>query len=495
MVAFGGVAHALRCAVDIQRAICAHVPAEGGEPIAVHIGIHTGDALDEGDDYLGHTVIVASRLADAAGAGEILVSSLSEQLVQGSGEFAFDRHRETPLKGMAGRNRPRSSPGPSDWVDPRERWEQAGLYDPHDPAAAERLALLEYLTARGATIEQMVEAHRLRTLPAVAGDLVTAGRTGTTTVADIAEHTGVPIQSVLHALVAAGIPAQPETEIPADLASVMAAFEQGSAILGEEAVLAFTRVLGAAANNIAEAAIALFFAELGPGTVREGPDELARARLAEAATTAFTSVPEVLADLVMDAFERAQRRADAARSWIGPVPSDAEGPSEVVALGFVDLVGSTAWAQSINLRQQNLALTRFESAAWTSAVLAGGRVVKMIGDEVFFAAPTAEAACRVAAEVCRAAAEDDVLPPARGVVGIGAATPREGDYFGPLVNLLSRLVKMGAPGEVVVTEAAAADLSPEEWSLRPLEPAELRGIAEPVNAFVADPRPPAALGT
>ena len=67
----------------------------------MHIGVHTGDAVDEGDDYLGHTVIVASRLADAAGAGEILVSSLSEQLVQGSGEFTFDGLRETRLKGMA----------------------------------------------------------------------------------------------------------------------------------------------------------------------------------------------------------------------------------------------------------------------------------------------------------------------------------------------------------------------------------------------------------
>jgi class 3 adenylate cyclase len=101
MVAFGGVARALRCAVDIQRAFDAFGPAEGGEPIAVHIGIHTGDAVDEGDDYLGHTVIVASRLADAAGPGEILVSSLSEQLVQGSGEFAFDGHRESQLKGLA----------------------------------------------------------------------------------------------------------------------------------------------------------------------------------------------------------------------------------------------------------------------------------------------------------------------------------------------------------------------------------------------------------
>jgi adenylate cyclase len=95
------VARALRCAIDVQRSFFAYVPSGGDEPIAVHIGVHTGDAVDEGDDYLGHTVIVASRLADAAAAGEILVSSLSEQLVQGSGEFTFDGHRETPLKGMA----------------------------------------------------------------------------------------------------------------------------------------------------------------------------------------------------------------------------------------------------------------------------------------------------------------------------------------------------------------------------------------------------------
>jgi class 3 adenylate cyclase len=100
MVAFGGVARALRTAIDIQRAVDAHEPDDDGEPIAVHIGVHTGDAMDEGDDYLGHTVIVASRLADVAGAGEVLVSSVSEQLVQGSGEFAFSGHREARLKGM-----------------------------------------------------------------------------------------------------------------------------------------------------------------------------------------------------------------------------------------------------------------------------------------------------------------------------------------------------------------------------------------------------------
>jgi adenylate cyclase len=374
-------------------------------------------------------------------------------------------------------------------VDAEEAWRGAGLYDPLDAASADRLGLLRYLTERGATVEQMVEAHRVGALPGVAGELVTQSRTGMVSVSDIAERCGLPVSRVMRILLAAGIPVERETEVPADLETLMSAFEAGAALMGEEAILAFTRVLGSAANNVAEAAIALFFAELGPGTLRGGPDELGRARLAEAATNVFTEVPDVLAHLVMDAFERAQRRAQTTRSWLGPVPSaddEGDGPTEVVALGFVDLVGSTAWAQTLPLRDQNLALTRFESAAWTSAVLAGGRVIKMIGDEVFFAAPTAEAACRIGLEVCRAAAEDDVLPPARGAVGIGPATPREGDYFGPLVNLLSRLVKVGAPGEVVVTEAVAEELPPDEWVARPLEPASLRGIDGPVRALVVD---------
>ena len=275
--------------------------------------------------------------------------------------------------------------------------------------------------------------------------------------------------------------------------------------MGDEAILAFTRVLGAAAIQIAEAAVALFYAELGPGTEREGQDELTRAKLAEAATLVFTAVPNVLAQMVMDQFERSLRRAVIVRgSWEPETSSGSASPSdttdtdalqaathdattELVALGFVDLVGSTAWAEGLNLRDQSLALSRFESVAWSSAVLSGGRVVKMIGDEVFFAAPTADAACRIGVDVIRAAAEDDVLPPARGAVGLGSATPREGDYFGPLVNLLSRLVKAGAPGQLVVTERTVAALAPDDWAVRPLEVEHLRGIDQPVKAFVVEP--------
>ncbi len=365
-------------------------------------------------------------------------------------------------------------------------WEEAGLYDPNDTNAPDRLALLTYLSERGATIEQMVEAHHAGALPGVASDLVTQRATPMVTARDIAARSGVAERDVLRVLLAAGIPAQADTELPADLVGLLDAFKLGSALMGVEPILAFTRVLGAAAINVAESAIALFFAEFGPGSVREGHDELSRALISEAATRAFIGVPDALGHMVLDAFERAQRRAQLARPWSEPGADDAlvlEGSTEVVALGFVDLVSSTAWAQSLGLREQSLALTRFESAAWSSAVLAGGRVVKMIGDEVFFAAPTADAACRIGLEVIEAAAADPVLPPARGAVGIGPAIPREGDYFGPLVNVLSRLVKTGAPGELVVTDAVAEALSPDEWSLRPLEPAPVRGVEAPIQSF------------
>jgi adenylate cyclase len=374
-----------------------------------------------------------------------------------------------------------------------EAWQKAGLYDPSEPNEAERLALLEYLTERGATIEQMVEAHRQGTLPGVAGDLVTQGRSHLVPVTEIAERSGVPVERVLRVLLAAGIPATPQTELSEELVRLMAAFEQGRALLGEDAVLAFTRVLGASAMNIAEAAVALFFAEFGPGTIREGPDELARAGLSEAATTAFTAVPDVMAQAVMDQFERSQRRAQLARVWAAPaVRSEDDGPAETVALGFVDLIGSTAWAETQSLRDQNLALTRFESAAWSSAVLAGGRVVKMIGDEVFFTAPNVEAVCRIGTEVCQAADDDPALPPARGVVGVGPAIPREGDYFGPLVNLLSRLTKVGGPGELVATQAAVKELPPERWEVEELEPVDRRDVPGPVRVFRVEPKEPSA---
>jgi len=373
-------------------------------------------------------------------------------------------------------------------------WEAAGLFRPDDEGADERRALLDYLSARGATVAQMAEAHRAGGLPGVAGELVVGQGRATLSLEEMAGRAGIGVERLRRVLLAAGLPVTAEAELPGDLVEVMTAFEQAASLMGDDAILAFARVLGAAASTIAEAAVAVFYAELGPGTGRAGLTELERAQLSERAATAFTVVPDALHRVLLAQFDRAVRRTQLARGWPsateGPGAPAAAEPSERIALGFVDLVGSTAWAEGLSLRDQSLALSGFESTAWSSAVLAGGRVVKMIGDEVFFVAPSVDAACRIALQVCAAVAVDPQLPPARGAVGYGLVIPREGDYFGPLVNLVSRLVKVADPGVVVVTAEAASALPTDGgWTRNELAPKTLRGVEHPVSVFAVDRAP------
>ena len=70
MVAFPSAVAAVRCAVDMQRATAAT-----GE-LELSVGLDAGEPLPEGDDLYGTSVIVASRLCDAAASGEILASEI-----------------------------------------------------------------------------------------------------------------------------------------------------------------------------------------------------------------------------------------------------------------------------------------------------------------------------------------------------------------------------------------------------------------------------------
>ncbi|HEY1635372.1 MAG TPA: DUF1707 domain-containing protein [Acidimicrobiales bacterium] len=101
MVAFAGAGKALRCAVAIQQAFAERNTTVPDESIDVHLGLHTGEAVRQGDDFLGRTVIVASRITAQARAGEILVSSLIHELAASSGEFSFGEPRRAELKGIA----------------------------------------------------------------------------------------------------------------------------------------------------------------------------------------------------------------------------------------------------------------------------------------------------------------------------------------------------------------------------------------------------------
>jgi putative ABC transport system ATP-binding protein len=116
MIAFPAARRAVSCAVAIQRAMAAY-DEHTSAPVALRIGIHTGEATSEGYDFFGRSVIVAARVAGVAGSAEILVSSFVRELVGSAGDVAFDGGREVTLKGLAGTQRVYSV----DWHAPTRR--------------------------------------------------------------------------------------------------------------------------------------------------------------------------------------------------------------------------------------------------------------------------------------------------------------------------------------------------------------------------------------
>jgi class 3 adenylate cyclase len=102
MVAFASASRAVECAVAVQRAFAAAAEEEPDEAIRVRIGLHTGEAIRERDDFFGRNVILAARIAAQAQGGEVLVSSLLKELTEADADVRFGEPRELSLKGLSG---------------------------------------------------------------------------------------------------------------------------------------------------------------------------------------------------------------------------------------------------------------------------------------------------------------------------------------------------------------------------------------------------------
>ncbi len=101
MLAFASARRAVHCAQSIEDAIAERF-RDPGSPIRVRIGIHVGETVREADDFFGHAVNYAARVASEASGGEIVVSSLVHGLLAQTGEFDFGEPRVVELKGIDG---------------------------------------------------------------------------------------------------------------------------------------------------------------------------------------------------------------------------------------------------------------------------------------------------------------------------------------------------------------------------------------------------------
>ncbi len=123
-----------------------------------------------------------------------------------------------------------------------------------------------------------------------------------------------------------------------------------------------------------------------------------------------------------------------------------------VCVGFADLVGFTAQTQQLPEDELASVVDRFENIAYDVVSRHGGRVVKMIGDEVMFTIDGAASGAELALALAEEFRGDEHLSDVRVGLASGSVLEREGDVFGPVVNLASRIVSIAYPGSVVVSK-------------------------------------------
>ena len=100
MLAFSSAHAALRCAIEIERTFGDR--SRSAEPLKVRIGIHSGFVITDADDFYGRNVVLAARIADTAGGGEILLSAAVKQYTESDPSFDFEHRGNFRFKGLHG---------------------------------------------------------------------------------------------------------------------------------------------------------------------------------------------------------------------------------------------------------------------------------------------------------------------------------------------------------------------------------------------------------
>jgi adenylate cyclase len=308
--------------------------------------------------------------------------------------------------------------------------------------------------------EQLLE----RALESVAEGTVSGDRRYTAR--ELADLTGVDLELARRLRRAMGLPDVAEDE-PAFFEEDLKALERAKVLMDEDGLTAaellqLTRTLGLAASRMADAVVGFWTDRVLTGAAGgEDPDGLLPA-------------PKRVEDLeIVVGYLLRRHLLDSISRRIGDA-SDSEA-GHVVSVGFADLVGFTSLSEQLSDTETAELIERFERVATDIIVGGGGRVVKMIGDEVMF---TAEPP--MVAEIALSLAEtfdSPDLPSVRVGVAMGNVVSQSGDLYGPVVNLASRATMAARPGSVLISPSLAEVITGDDrYSVSPIRAHKLKGI-------------------
>ena len=291
---------------------------------------------------------------------------------------------------------------------------------------------------------------------------------GKYTPVELAERVGMPRELSKRFWRAMGFPDVPDderifTDVDADaLSTVQAMLTLG--LTNVDVAIQLTRVIGSSQARIAEAM-------LGSNDQRAASSDVASGDLFAMAADASLETQGRLLDYV---WRRHLQAAIRRRLMSNGTPGQ---PTAPLAVGFADLVGFTAMSQQISEKELAAVVSRFEALAFDAVTEHGGRVAKMIGDEVMFVVEGVGPALETALGLAEAYADDDLLSDVRVGLAYGDVLALEGDYYGPVVNLASRIVNIALPGAVVVSASVHEALGDDpRYVFHPLRVRSLKDI-------------------
>jgi adenylate cyclase len=331
----------------------------------------------------------------------------------------------------------------------------------------------DLLHAHGVTDEEIDQAVADDVLDLFVVDRILVPSRRRYTRVEVAELTGVNIVVLERFWRALGFPNVNEDELAfTDLDLEAVRLFQGMQALGAartDTALQLARVIGSSMSRIAEA-------ELVPGDiVRTNMDSVM-------AADAFASVADITIPAMARLLEFVWRRQVAAgiqRSMLSRSHGVAPGESPTLAIGFADMVGFTLLSQHLSDRELADVVRRFEEISHDIVTSLGGRVVKMIGDEVMFVVNDVANAARIGLDLADAYADDELLSDVRVGLASGPVLLRDGDYYGPTVNLAHRIVNIGNPGTVLISDefrTALLQEAPDEFTTQALRPRLLKDL-------------------
>ncbi len=241
-------------------------------------------------------------------------------------------------------------------------------------------------------------------------------------------------------------------------------------VIDRDVALQMARVIGSSVARIAAASVDVADRRAAGGDLSEFDpisDEEAAREVARAAE---------LIPILSRVMERVWRGHLATEARARLMQADAT--AQQVTVGFADLEGFTSLSQQLPPHELAGLVNRFEEVAYdVVAGFPGTRVVKMIGDEVMFAADDVATGAELALTLADTYAAHEALGDVRVGLATGTGLRLEGDLYGPAVNLASRIVSIAYPGSVVVpAEVLEALEGDPRFGFRTLRPHYLRHI-------------------